>query len=40
MPKATPVLRSEWTLGVVAATTVLFVLFGKSWLGDLSQIPR
>src|ERR1700722_8491267 len=30
-------LRREWLLGVAFATTVLFLLFGKSWLADLSN---
>src|SRR5262245_58696615 len=36
MPKATPALRSEWSLPVVAVTTALFLAFGKGWLSDLS----
>ena len=39
MPKATSMLRSEWPLAVVGATTALFLLFGKDWLGELSRIP-
>ena len=30
-------LRREWLLGVAFATTALFLLFGKSWLADLSN---
>jgi Ca2+:H+ antiporter len=30
-------LRREWLLGVAFATTVLFLLFGKGWLADLSN---
>src|SRR5262245_45837156 len=36
MPDTKADLRSEWSLPVVALTTVLFLAFGKSWLGDLS----
>jgi Ca2+:H+ antiporter len=31
-------LRSEWPLLVSGATTVLFLLFGKVWLADLSHL--
>jgi Ca2+:H+ antiporter len=30
-------LRREWLLGAAFATTALFLLFGKSWLADLSN---
>lgn len=30
-------IRQEWTLLASAVTTVLFLLFGKSWLADLSN---
>jgi Ca2+:H+ antiporter len=30
-------LRKEWVLGVAFATTALFLLFGKTWLADLSN---
>jgi Ca2+:H+ antiporter len=30
-------LRQEWLLGLAAATTALFLLFGKGWLADLSN---
>ena len=30
-------LRQEWPLAVNVATTVLFILFGTCWLGDLSH---
>jgi Ca2+:H+ antiporter len=30
-------LRQEWLLGAAFATTALFLLFGKSWLADLSN---
>ena len=30
-------LRKEWLLGAAYATTALFLLFGKSWLADLSN---
>src|SRR5216683_3151612 len=30
-------LRREWVLGVAVATTALFLLFGKTWLADLSN---
>jgi Ca2+:H+ antiporter len=30
-------LRREWLLGVALASTVLFLLFGKQWLADLSN---
>jgi Ca2+:H+ antiporter len=30
-------LRQEWLLAVAFATTALFLLFGKSWLADLSN---
>jgi Ca2+:H+ antiporter len=36
MPKATPALRNEWSLPVIALTTALFLAFGKGWLADLS----
>src|SRR5262245_4649282 len=32
MPNAIPALRSEWSLAFVAATTALFLAFGKAWL--------
>ena len=32
-----PLLRQEWTLLASIATTVLFILFGRSWLADLSN---
>lgn len=34
---AKAVLRQEWLLGVAFVTTALFLLFGKSWLADLSN---
>lgn len=30
-------LRREWSFGVTITTTVLFLLFGKRWLADLSH---
>src|SRR4030095_10519273 len=40
MPKATPALRSEWSLPVIAVTTALFLAFGKGWLAALSNTLR
>jgi len=37
MPKPSSVLRIEWPLAAVAITTVLFLVFGKAWLADLSR---
>jgi Ca2+:H+ antiporter len=31
------VAKREWPLAVSSATTVLFLLFGGRWLGDLSN---
>src|SRR6201996_1048791 len=30
-------LRHEWLLGIALVTTALFLVFGKQWLGDLSN---
>ena len=30
-------LRREWTLALPIATTVLFLIYGKGWLADLSN---
>jgi len=30
-------LRQEWSLLVIATTTVLFTLFGKTWLAELTN---
>jgi len=35
--KAATFLRTEWALAVNLATTALFLLFGASWLADLSH---
>jgi hypothetical protein len=31
------VLRREWALVLPAVTTILFLIFGKGWLADLSS---
>lgn len=36
-PKTVPVLRREWPLLMNIATTGLFLVFGRSWLTDLSS---
>src|SRR5271155_2410367 len=36
-PRYLAVLQQEWVLGAAYATTGLFLLFGKSWLADLSN---
>src|SRR6201996_9591025 len=30
-------LKHEWLLGIALVTTILFLVFGKGWLGDLSN---
>src|SRR5271155_2360101 len=36
-PRHLAVLQQEWVLGAAYATTGLYLLFGKSWLADLSN---
>jgi Ca2+:H+ antiporter len=36
-PNYLAALKREWLLGAAFATTALFLLFGKSWLADLSN---
>ena len=38
-PSITSVAKREWPLAVSSATTVIFLLFGGTWLGDLSHPP-
>ena len=39
-PRLRRFLRAEWALGACVVTTVLFLVFGGSWLGDLSSSAR
>ena len=39
-PSIKSVAKREWPLAVSSATTVLFLLFGRTWFGDLSNPLR
>ena len=38
MVKGQSALRAEWRLGITVLTMLLFLLFGKPWLADFSNV--